>query len=32
MIEEKGSKDIPSEEPWGLRWRSSLEFVTFGTH
>jgi hypothetical protein len=30
-VEKKGSKDTPGKEPWGLRWRSSLGFVTFGT-
>jgi len=30
MVEEKGSKCTTGKEPWGLRWRSSVGFVTFG--
>jgi len=30
MVEEKGVKNTPRKEPWGLRWRSSVGFVTFG--
>lgn len=30
MVEGTTSKDTPRKRPWGLRWRSSLGFVTFG--
>ena len=32
MAEEKSLKNIPRKEPWGLRWRSSPGFVTFGAY
>ena len=30
MVARKSSEDTPGKEPWGLRWRSSLAFITFG--
>ena len=32
MVEGKSPRSSPGKEPWGLRWRSSLGFVTFGAH